>query len=126
VLGWTGYQKGLARKGYVNGYLFPLLLVEHFDDPLSEYNLAFTDHLETSRISMGEKGIPDQEEQLHWYTKDAKRVEAGTSLRELGLPVLLNASVDLTASLAWKCAMLRLRIKRNVRTLRSFFRKRRK
>jgi glycosyltransferase involved in cell wall biosynthesis len=126
TMGWTGYQRGLAKKGYVNGYLFPLLLVEHFDDPLSEYNLAFSDHLETSQISMGEKGISDREELLYWYAKDAKRVEAGTSLRELGLPVLLDASVDLTASLAWKYATVRLRIKRGFRTLRLFFRKRRK
>ncbi|ACS78652.1 glycosyltransferase [Maridesulfovibrio salexigens] len=90
--GWTEYQQAIARSGYLNGYLYPLLLVEHFDDPLSEYNLAYTKHREMSVISMGEKGISNREEQLKWYIRDAKRVEMGVSLAQLGFKVPINDS----------------------------------
>lgn len=83
--GWTEYQKKIFKNGYLNGYLYPLLLVEHFDDPLSQYNLAFTKHLNVSKISMGEKGIGTRQEQLKWYIRDAKRVESGASLAEMGV-----------------------------------------
>ncbi len=86
--GWTEYQCAICLQGYNNGYLYPLLHVEHFDDPLSKHNLAFTSHAETSRISFGEKGIGQEREQaLAWYTQDARRVESGASLLKLGLPL---------------------------------------
>lgn len=87
TIGWTEYQSRICLNGYHNGYLYPLLHVDHFDDPLSKHNLAFTEHRETSTISMGEKNIQDRESQLAWYIQDAKRVERGTSLLQLGVPL---------------------------------------
>lgn len=87
TVGWTEYQSAICCNGYYNGYLYPLLHVDHFDDPLSKQNLAFTKHRETSQISMGDKGILDPGSQRAWYIKDAKRVEKGTSLLQLGLPL---------------------------------------
>lgn len=82
--GWTEYQSNLCRHGYVNGYLWPLLLVRHFDDPLDPNNLAMTAHLENSKISMGEKGIAlDRKSLLAWYAEDAARVVSGVSLKNL-------------------------------------------
>lgn len=83
--GWTEFQINVCRKqGLVNGYIYPLLMVEHFDDPLSPHNLAMTLHRETSLISMGEKGISlDRKAQLAWYAKDAARVVSGESLKLL-------------------------------------------
>jgi glycosyltransferase involved in cell wall biosynthesis len=86
--GWTEYQQAICLKGYNNGYLYPLLLVEHFDDPLDTRNLAFTTHAGTSAISFSDKNLPmDQEKMLAWYIKDARRVESGESLKKLGLPL---------------------------------------
>lgn len=74
--------------GYNNGYLYPLLFVEHFDDPLNEQNLAFTVHAEISKISFGDKNFTlDRKKALAWYIRDARRVESGASLKELGLPI---------------------------------------
>lgn len=88
TFGWTEYQTNLSMNGYVNGYIYPLLLVEHFDDPMSKHNLAFTKHLAVSQISMGDKDIElDRKKQLAWYVKDAKRVESGASLLRFGLPL---------------------------------------
>lgn len=79
--GWTWYQHALCQLGYYNGYLYPLLMVDHFDDPLSEHNLAFTEHAEMLKISLGEKFIPmDREAMRAWYQKDLHRVESGASL----------------------------------------------
>ena len=80
--GWTEYQEEICRRGLVNGYLWPLLQVEHFDDPLDTHNLAFSKHLDTSQISMGEKGIAlDRESLLAWLKADAARVVSGISLK---------------------------------------------
>lgn len=82
--GWTEYQMQICRQGQINGYLWPLLLVEHFDDPLSSHNLAFSKHREISQITMGEKGIAlDRNAELAWYTNDAARVVSGISLQRL-------------------------------------------
>ncbi|MBQ7607397.1 MAG: glycosyltransferase [Desulfovibrionaceae bacterium] len=82
--GWTEYQSEICRSGKINGYLWPLLQVEHFDDPLNKHNLAFSEHREISKISLAEKGIPlDRETQLAWYKKDAARVVSGISLKIL-------------------------------------------
>ena len=82
--GWTKYQEELCRRGSFNGYLWPLLMVEHFDDPLDGRNLAMTAHRENSVISMGEKGIAlDHESQLAWYARDAARVVSGAALMRL-------------------------------------------
>ncbi|WP_291325476.1 glycosyltransferase [Desulfovibrio sp. UCD-KL4C] len=94
TFGWTEYQQEIARSGYCNGYLYPLLNVEHFDDPVSKYNLAYTKHADTSKISMGDKGISNREEQLKWYIKDAKRVEMGRSLTDMGIAVSFNSFVN--------------------------------
>lgn len=86
--GWTEYQCEICRKGYNNGYLYPLLLVDHFDDPMSRNNLAFSEHAETSKISFAEKGMNmDREQALAWYVRDARRVESGNSLKAMGLPL---------------------------------------
>lgn len=86
--GWTEYQMAICLNGYNNGYLYPLLPVEHFDDPLDENNLAFSAHAETSRISFGERKMSlNRREALAWCMRDALRVEHGTSLLELGLPL---------------------------------------
>lgn len=88
TFGWTEYQRKICCGGYYNGYLYPLLHVEHFDDPLSEHNLAFTDHVDVSQISFSDKGMAiDRKTMLAWYTRDARRVEAGLSLMQLGLPL---------------------------------------
>lgn len=78
--GWTEYQINIYNNGYVNGYLYPLLYVEHFDDPKSEYNLVFTTHKNNSQISLSDKGIKDFDSLLKWYAKDARRVVSGESL----------------------------------------------
>ena len=86
--GWTEYQWAICRKGYNNGYLYPLLFVDHFDDPLSKHNLAFSEHAQTSKISFADKGLTlDREQALVWYANDARRVENGMSLTMLGLPL---------------------------------------
>lgn len=89
--GWTEYQEGIfLKQGLVNGYIWPLLFVEHFDDPLSDHNLSITENLETSIISMREKGIlPDLDSQLEWYKRDAARVVSGISI----LRILKNRCV---------------------------------
>lgn len=88
TIGWTEYQYAICRLGYNNGYLYPLLLVDHFDDPMSHNNLAFTEHAATSRISFRDKEIAlDREQALAWYVKDARRVESGISLTAMGLPL---------------------------------------
>jgi GT2 family glycosyltransferase len=82
--GWTEYQKRMFAAGYVNGYVYPLLYVEHFDDPLSKHNLVFTEHRKQSEISLSDKGIKSFDEMLAWYAKDAGRMVAGESLAEFG------------------------------------------
>jgi glycosyltransferase involved in cell wall biosynthesis len=34
----SGYWLTMARRGYVNGFYYPLVLQEHMDDPLSEHS----------------------------------------------------------------------------------------
>jgi hypothetical protein len=88
TFGWSQYQRAICLMGYNNGYLYPLLFVEHFDDPLNEQNLAFTVHAEISKISFGDKNFTlDRKKALAWYIRDARRVESGASLKELGLPI---------------------------------------
>ena len=82
--GWTEYQAEICRRGYINGYLWPLLQVAHFDDPLDTHNLLFSKHKEISQISMREKGIAfNHEALLKWYTNDAARVVSGISLKKV-------------------------------------------
>ena len=81
--GWTQYQENICRNGYINGYLYPLLLVRHFDDPMDSKNLAFTKHKNNSIISMGEKGISDHKSLLEFYKRDVNRVISGISLQRV-------------------------------------------
>lgn len=84
TLGWTGYQKEIFRRGYINGYLYPLLQVEHFDDPLDPHNCSLGIHRDASLHSFGDKGIAlDRREILAWYVRDAARVVSGISLKEI-------------------------------------------
>lgn len=78
--GWTEYQISIYKSGYVNGYIWPLLYVEHFDDPLSQYNLTFSEHAKSSAVSLSDKGIRDHQDMLRWYARDALRVVRGDSL----------------------------------------------
>lgn len=41
--GFPNYCISLARKGWINGWYYPFLFQEHFDDPRSEYSLIKTD-----------------------------------------------------------------------------------
>ncbi|MDD4701687.1 MAG: glycosyltransferase [Desulfovibrio sp.] len=82
--GWTEYQQEIFRRGYVNGYLYPLLLVEHFDDPLDPRNCSLGAHKATSMTSFAEKGMAlDRREILSWYVRDAARVVSGISMKEI-------------------------------------------
>ena len=40
---WTSYCLDLARKGWVNGFLYPFIFEDHMDDPRSEHTLLKSD-----------------------------------------------------------------------------------
>ena len=41
---WTQYARRLARLGSINGWLLPLILIDHMDDPRSPNTCLRTDH----------------------------------------------------------------------------------
>ncbi|NRA03779.1 MAG: glycosyltransferase [Myxococcales bacterium] len=59
----------MARKGYVNGYYYPLLYVEHMDYPWSEY-YAYSDNLAEGiqlSVSYRARGIRSIEDAREWH-----------------------------------------------------------
>lgn len=50
-LGGTDFDRRMALRGYINGFYYPLIYVEHMDYPWSEH-YAFSDRLQ-QRIEMG-------------------------------------------------------------------------
>jgi len=56
---FTDYCISLAQKGYINGWYYPFLYQEHFDDPRSSYTLLKTDEdmLHYAPLSAINKGI---------------------------------------------------------------------
>lgn len=84
TIGWTEYQKEIFVRGYMNGYLYPLLMVEHFDDPLDPRNCSLGAHKAASLASFEDKKLAlDHKEILTWYVRDAARVVSGISLKEI-------------------------------------------
>jgi len=64
-----GYWKRMALKGYVNGYYFPLICVEHMDYPWSEYFVyagRFQEWLAASSGAM-RHGIRTIEDAKAWH-----------------------------------------------------------
>ena len=82
TIGWTEYQISILQHGYYNGYLYPFLLVEHFDDPRNTNCEMFTTHIASSNISMREKRIATPEALVPWYQEDVRRIESGISLKQ--------------------------------------------
>jgi glycosyltransferase involved in cell wall biosynthesis len=65
----TGYWIRMAKRGYINGYYFPLVYAEHMDYPWSEH-FAFSDRFEEwLKISSGAKrhGIRSLEDARDWH-----------------------------------------------------------
>lgn len=65
----TNYWRRMAQKGYVNGYYFPLIYVEHMDYPWSEH-FAYSDKFEEwLEASTGAKrhGIRTIEDAKAWH-----------------------------------------------------------
>lgn len=84
TIGWTEYQQEIFMRGHMNGYLYPLLMVEHFDDPLDPRNCSLGIHKTASQASFEDKGMNlDRQEILKWYIRDAARVVSGVSIKEI-------------------------------------------
>jgi glycosyltransferase involved in cell wall biosynthesis len=64
-----GYWRQMALKGYVNGFYFPLIHVEHMDDPWSKhyaYSQRFQEWLETS-VTAKYQGIRTFDDAKAWH-----------------------------------------------------------
>lgn len=78
--GTTGYWTRMALKGYINGFYFPLIYVEHMDDPRSPHSAIKTekDFQRYMPLTARNFGVKSLEEWLHWLQKDAYMMQKAT------------------------------------------------
>ena len=94
--GTTSYWLRMALRGYVNGFYFPLIYVEHMDDPRSPHSFLkseedFQRYLPLTARNFGVKSL---EEWLHWLQKDAYMMQ--------------KASFDPKYYIGWRAKLNRL------------------
>ncbi len=84
IMGWTEYQHALDASGYLNGYLYPLLFVDHMDDPRSPNCLLQSNYLDYAKTVWKERKIQVEDERIvsEWIRRDARRAMTGESLRQ--------------------------------------------
>lgn len=74
---FTRYFLKMAKKGYVNGFYFPLIYQEHMDDPRSEYSLlrdnkSIEKYLPATAHNFG---VDSVEKWLEFLQRDAERLQ---------------------------------------------------
>lgn len=57
IHGWTRYQCELTTAGYINGYTWPLMYVDHMDDPRSDHFDQSEDNIKRMEYVMSLRGI---------------------------------------------------------------------
>lgn len=73
----TSYWIRMALRGYVNGFYYPLIYVEHMDDPRSPNTLLKSDddlkrHLP---VTVKKLGMSSLDEWLQWLRNDAVKIQ---------------------------------------------------
>lgn len=94
--GTTGYWIQMALKGYINGFYFPLIYVEHMDDPRSSHSFLKSeeDFQRYMPLTARNFGVKSLEDWLHWLQKDAYMVQ--------------KASIDPKYYIGWRAKLNRL------------------
>lgn len=79
--GLTGYFINLSLAGYVNGWVYPLILQEHMDDPLSPHCLYSDDEslraLASVTVVLRSRRIKSIGERLQWRQRILKNLLFG-------------------------------------------------
>lgn len=69
-IGLTYYFVEMARRGYVNGWYYPLVLQDHMDDPFSKHTLLKTDEdimrLKEITFNLRNRNIETIEQRIQW------------------------------------------------------------
>lgn len=94
--GTTSYWIRMALRGYINGFYFPLIYVEHMDDPRSPHTLLKSDE-DLRRFlpfTAENYGIKTLEDWIHWLQEDAYTVQ--------------TASMNPKYYIGWYCRLHRL------------------
>lgn len=74
---FTSYCVDIAKMGYVNGWYFPFLYQEHFDDPRSSYSLIKSDDDMKTRapLSALRNGIETKRDWERLLQRDARHLQ---------------------------------------------------
>jgi cellulose synthase/poly-beta-1,6-N-acetylglucosamine synthase-like glycosyltransferase len=77
---FTNYCIDLALKGYVNGWIYPFLREEHFDDPRSPYSAlrSDTDLVQRAPLSVARSGARTLEDWQAQMRRSAWEVQAAS------------------------------------------------
>jgi len=97
IMGWTEFQHAIDNAGYLNGYYYPLMYVDHMDDPRSEHHLSNATYLKYTRHVWRDRKIDVQDPSIitQWIIKDARRVMRGDSLQKARRIELQNPPIPL-------------------------------
>jgi glycosyltransferase involved in cell wall biosynthesis len=101
--GTPGYWRRMAMKGYVNGYYFPLVYVEHMDYPWSEHFAFESDWEQWAQSSVGAKN--------HKF----RSVEEAKAWHKIVVDNILDDPWDVKYYIGWRGKLRR--IKKRVRDL---------
>jgi len=96
-VGLTHYFLQVARRGYVNGWYYPLILQDHMDDPLSEHTLLNSDEdvVRAGQVTFNlrNRNIRTIDERLRW--------------RQTVLRDLLESPWDVKHYVGWRAKLKR-------------------